>query len=110
VLYFALVISLIFFVALEFTYAQSPREMKGFMIGMFYFVWGLGSLVAEIILLFLTNLPIVMILALFAFLLYLWLAYRYKRPDRDDDEERDLDNLTYESALDVLRSQMRSPR
>ena len=96
--------------ALEFAYAQSPREMKGFMIGMFYFVWGLGSLVAEIILLWLINLPIVIILSFFAFLLYLWLACRYKRPDRDDDEDRDLDNLTYESALDVLRSQMRSPK
>lgn len=103
------IVTLLCPVALEFAYAQSSRDMKGFMIGLFYFTWGLGSLVAEVILYTLHSLAVVGILAVIGLVLFLWLSFNYKRR-KLDDIETDLDNLTYESALDVLRSQMRAPR
>ena len=93
--------------ALEFAYAQASRDMKGFMIGLFYFTWGLGSLVAEVILYTLHSLAVVGILSAMGVGLFLWLSYNYKHR-KLDDVQTDLDDLTYESALDVLRSQMRT--
>ena len=96
-------------VALEFAYAQASRDMKGFMIGLFYFTWGLGSLVAEVILYKLHSIAIVGILSVIGLMLFSWLSANYKRR-KLDDVQTDLDDLTYESALDVLRSQMRPSR
>ena len=95
------------FTALEFAYAQASRDMKGFMIGLFYFTWGLGSLVTEVILYTSHSLAIVGILSVIGLVLFTWLSFNYKRR-KLDDVQADLDNLTYESALGVLRSQMRA--
>ena len=94
-------------VALEFAYAQASRDMKGFMIGLFYFTWGLGSLAAEVILYSLHSLAIVGIISVIGLLLFSCLSFNYKYR-RVDDVQADLDDMTYESALDVLRSQMRT--
>ena len=34
--------------ALEFIYAQSPESMKGFLTGVFYFAFGLSSLISSL--------------------------------------------------------------
>ena len=96
-------------VALEFAYAQASRDMKGFMIGLFYFTWGVGSLIAEVILYTTRCLAIVGILSVLGLILFSWLSAKYKHR-RLDDVQTDLDDLTYESALYVLRSQMRHSR
>lgn len=77
------------------------------MIGLFYFTWGLGSLVAEIILYKSRCLAIVGILSVIGLVLFTLMSYNYKRR-KLDDAEADLDNQTYESALGVLRSRMRA--
>lgn len=97
------------FTALEFAYAQASREMKGLMIGLFYFTWGLGSLLTEIILYTSHSIAIVGILSVVGLLMFSWLSSKYKRR-KLDDVETDLDDLTYESALDVLRTQMRASK
>jgi len=76
--------------------------MKGLMIGLFYFTWGLGSLLTEIILYTLHSIAIVGILSVVGLLVFSCLSSKYKRRNLDD-VETDLDDLTYESALDVLR-------
>ena len=96
-----------YYVALEFAYAQASRDTKGFMIGLFYFTCGLGSLVAEVILYTTQSLAIMGILSVLGLMLFGWLSFNYKRRNLDD-VENDLNDLTYDSALDLLRTQMRA--
>ena len=77
------------------------------MIGLFYFTWGLGSLAAEVILYNLHSLAVVGIIAVVGLVVFLLLSYNYKHR-KVDDVQADLDDMTYESALDVLRSQMQT--
>ena len=79
------------------------------MIGLFYFTWGLGSLFAEVILYTTHSLAIASILSVIGLIFFSYLSVNYKHR-KLDDIQTDLDDLTYESALDVLRSQMRSSR
>ena len=66
-------------------------------------------MIAEVILYTSHSLAIAGIVSVIGLLFFSWLSANYKRR-KLDDVQTDLDDLTYESALDVLRSQMRSSR
>ena len=100
---------------MEFVYAQSPKDIKGLMIGVYYFFNEIGRTLSLVIVLFINfrrnfsdtfwyNI-VVLIITVPGFFVYLWIAIRYKRR-RWDDEAADEDNVTYENALKVLRMQM----
>ena len=103
------------YIGMEFVYAQSPKDIKGLMIGVYYFFNEIGRTLALVIILFTRfhsklsdtfwyNI-VVLIITVPGFFIYLWTAIRYKRR-RWDDEAADEDNVTYENALEVLRMQM----
>jgi len=76
---------------LEFSYAQSPRDMNGFMIGMYYFFASLSSILPAIILSLLIKFnigifdksiwynAILLLIAVPGYLFFLWVAVHYKR-------------------------------
>ena len=102
---------------MEFVYAQSPKDIKGLMIGVYYFFNDIGRTLSLVIVLFINfrrNLSgtfwyniVVLIITVPGFLFNLWIAIRYKCRCWDD-EAADEDNVTYENALKVLRMQMSS--
>ena len=101
---------------MEFVYAQSPEDVKGMMIGIYYLFDEMGRILSLLIVLFSIRFHskfsdmfwyniLVLIITIPGFFIYLWIAIRYKRRRRDD-EEADEDNVNYENALKVLRMQM----
>jgi len=104
---------------MEFVYAQSPKDIKGLMIGIFYLFVALSSILPTAMLSFRYKLfsshftdstwynIFLLVIAVLGFLFFLWVAIHYKRRRRDD-EEADIDNEIYQNALEVLRTQMAS--
>ena len=103
---------------LEFVYAQSPEDIKGLMIGIFYLFDMVAIALSLVIILFTVRFHnklsdefwyniVSLIIAVPGFFIYLWVAIHYKRRRRDD-EEADEDNVNYDNALTVLRMQMNS--
>ena len=101
---------------MEFVYAQSPEDVKGMMIGIYYLFDEMGRILSLLIVLFSIRFHskfsdmfwyniLVLIITIPGFFIYLWIAIHYKRRRRDD-EEADEDNVNYENALKVLRMQM----
>ena len=95
--------------ALEFVYAQSPHSMRAMMVGLFYWIDGLSSTVAALVL-FAFSYPkqthhlylqsshqscgfwyysVLLVLGIVTFTLYVFLAKRYQNRTRGDlDTER----------------------
>ena len=87
------------FLGLEFFYAQSPHKMRGMMVGLFFFMWGMSSAVARTMMILFSQLGTVramtcdfwyyllyLLFALFGFLCYTLLARRYKNRQRGEHD------------------------
>ena len=89
-----------FYVGLEFFYAQSPHKMRGMMIGLFFFVWGVASALAETLILMFSKIPHIgppltcdfwyyfmyVVYAVLAFVVYVVLACWYKNRQRGETD------------------------
>ena len=82
---------------LEFVYAQSPEDIKGLMIGIFYLFSAVGTALSLVIILFTVRFHnklsdkfwyniVALIIAVPGFFIYLWVAIRYKQRRQDDKE------------------------
>ncbi len=89
----------IFFPGLEFFYAQSPHKMRGMMVGLFFFAWGLSSAIARIMMIVFGHITsttsmtcdfwyylFYLFVALFGFLCYLFLSRRYQNRQRGEED------------------------
>ena len=85
---------------LEFIYAQSPEQMKGFLTGLFYLVFGLFSGAASVFFLcypnkfthfhnFVWYFTIYTVIGCIGWLMYVLVACLYSNRDRPEEEDFD---------------------
>lgn len=82
---------------IEFFYAQSPHTMRGMMVGLFFFAWGVASTLTELTIFMFRELSlgpllscdiwyylILLMVGLVGFILYVVVARRYKNRQRGE--------------------------
>ncbi len=90
---------LVLFAGLEFFYAQSPHTMRGMIIGLFFFMWGIATVFANLIGVVFSKIMsvsiltcdiwyhmLLVVLAILSFILYVFVSVWYKNRLRGDIE------------------------
>ena len=108
-------ITFLYLTAFEFICAQSPYSMRGFMIGVFYFLSGIFSFFALFLVIIfivafktyrnydcgLVYYGMLMLIGIGALILYTFVAYRYKRRSRQHiGNEQQVIEACYDHNLD----------
>ena len=90
---------------LEFFYAQSPHTMRGMMIGMYFFEWGLASSLANLIFLGFSSISqtkgppvtcqmwyylLLLIIVVAYFVIYIFVARWYQNRKRVTEQEEEV--------------------
>lgn len=87
-----------FLAGLEFFYAQSPHTMRGMMIGLFFFMWGIATVIANLIGVMFSNIRVsvltcdiwyhmlLVVFAILSFVVFVLVSLWYKNRLRGDIE------------------------